>query len=64
MGLIMLGVRGSGNPCAGVAAGAHALWATFLSFPTGFVAILSGWFTAEVGRQPWWSTAFCAPGTQ
>jgi cytochrome bd ubiquinol oxidase subunit I len=29
------------------------LWSTFLSFPTGFVAILSGWYTAEVGRQPW-----------
>src|SRR5262249_2888238 len=29
------------------------LWVTFLSFPTGFVAVLAGWFTAEVGRQPW-----------
>jgi cytochrome d ubiquinol oxidase subunit I len=29
------------------------LWAAFLSFPTGFVAVLSGWYTAEVGRQPW-----------
>jgi cytochrome d ubiquinol oxidase subunit I len=29
------------------------LWGTFLAFPTGFVAILTGWFTAEVGRQPW-----------
>jgi cytochrome bd ubiquinol oxidase subunit I len=29
------------------------LWATFLSFPLPFVAILTGWFTAEVGRQPW-----------
>ena len=29
------------------------LWITFLSFPTGFIAILTGWFTAEVGRQPW-----------
>ena len=25
----------------------------FLSFPLGFVATLTGWFTAEVGRQPW-----------
>ena len=25
----------------------------FLSFPTGFIAVLAGWFTAEVGRQPW-----------
>jgi len=29
------------------------LWGAFLSFPTGFVAVLCGWFTAEVGRQPW-----------
>jgi cytochrome d ubiquinol oxidase subunit I len=29
------------------------LWPTFLSFPTGFIAVLCGWYTAEVGRQPW-----------
>jgi cytochrome d ubiquinol oxidase subunit I len=29
------------------------LWATFLAFPSGFIAVLAGWFTAEVGRQPW-----------
>jgi cytochrome bd ubiquinol oxidase subunit I len=29
------------------------LWITFLAFPSGFIAILTGWFTAEVGRQPW-----------
>ena len=29
------------------------LWAASLSFPTGFVAVLASWFTAEVGRQPW-----------
>jgi cytochrome d ubiquinol oxidase subunit I len=29
------------------------LWGMFLSFPSGFVAVLAGWFTAEVGRQPW-----------
>jgi cytochrome bd ubiquinol oxidase subunit I len=29
------------------------LWAAFLAFPTGFMAVLCGWFTAEVGRQPW-----------
>jgi cytochrome d ubiquinol oxidase subunit I len=29
------------------------MWCAFLAFPSGFVAILSGWFTAEVGRQPW-----------
>ncbi len=56
MGLIMLGVgwlglflRWSGR----LERTRWFLWATFLSFPTGFIAILSGWFTAEVGRQPW-----------
>jgi cytochrome d ubiquinol oxidase subunit I len=29
------------------------LWASFMSFPLGFIATLMGWFTAEVGRQPW-----------
>ena len=29
------------------------LWCALLSFPTGFIAVLAGWFTAEVGRQPW-----------
>src|SRR3984957_12513374 len=29
------------------------LWAIFFSFPLPFIAILTGWFTAEVGRQPW-----------
>jgi cytochrome d ubiquinol oxidase subunit I len=30
-----------------------SLWLIFLSFPLPFIAILTGWFTAEVGRQPW-----------
>ncbi|HEY2050370.1 MAG TPA: cytochrome ubiquinol oxidase subunit I [Caulobacteraceae bacterium] len=29
------------------------LWAVFLSFPLPWIAIETGWFTAEVGRQPW-----------
>ena len=29
------------------------LWVTFLSFPLPFLATLTGWVTAEVGRQPW-----------
>jgi len=29
------------------------LWAMFLSFPLPFIATLTGWFTAETGRQPW-----------
>jgi cytochrome bd ubiquinol oxidase subunit I len=37
--------------CAGAATW-RAL-AGFWSFPSGFIAVLAGWFTAEVGRQPW-----------
>jgi cytochrome d ubiquinol oxidase subunit I len=29
------------------------LWSVFFSFPLPFIAILTGWYTAEVGRQPW-----------
>ncbi|HEX4182732.1 MAG TPA: cytochrome ubiquinol oxidase subunit I [Caulobacteraceae bacterium] len=29
------------------------LWATAASFVLPFIATLAGWFTAEVGRQPW-----------
>jgi cytochrome bd ubiquinol oxidase subunit I len=29
------------------------LWSIFLSFPLPFIAILTGWYTAEIGRQPW-----------
>jgi len=29
------------------------LWLIFVSFPLPFIATLTGWFTAEVGRQPW-----------
>jgi cytochrome bd ubiquinol oxidase subunit I len=29
------------------------LWVVFLSFPLPYIAILTGWYTAEVGRQPW-----------
>ena len=29
------------------------LWCIFLSFPLPFIATLMGWYTAEVGRQPW-----------
>ncbi len=34
----------------------HSRWLLrfiFLSFPLPFVATLAGWYTAEVGRQPW-----------
>jgi len=35
------------------------LWLTFLSFPLPFIATLTGWFTAEVGRQPWTVMGCC-----
>ena len=56
MGLIMLAVSWLGNFLrwrGRLETTRWFLWGTFLSFPTGFVAILSGWYTAEVGRQPW-----------
>jgi cytochrome bd ubiquinol oxidase subunit I len=56
MGLVMLAVSWFGNFLrwqGRLETTRWFLWATFLSFPTGFVAILSGWYTAEVGRQPW-----------
>ena len=56
MGLIMLAVSWLGNFLrwrGRLETTRWFLWGAFLAFPTGFVAILSGWFTAEVGRQPW-----------
>ena len=56
MGLIMLGVSWLGNVLrwrGRLETTRWFLWGTFLSFPTGFIAVLSGWYTAEVGRQPW-----------
>ncbi len=29
------------------------LWCTALAFPAGFLAVIVGWITTEVGRQPW-----------
>jgi cytochrome d ubiquinol oxidase subunit I len=56
MGLIMLAVSWFGNFLrwrGRLETTRWFLWGTLLSFPTGFVAVLAGWFTAEVGRQPW-----------
>ncbi|CAN7229368.1 cytochrome ubiquinol oxidase subunit I [Rhizobium leguminosarum] len=56
MGLIMLAVSWLGNVLRWLGrleTTRWFLWGTFLSFPTGFIAVLSGWYTAEVGRQPW-----------
>jgi cytochrome d ubiquinol oxidase subunit I len=56
MGLIMLAISWFGSFLAirgRLEATRWFLWVTFLSFPAGFIAILCGWLTAEVGRQPW-----------
>jgi cytochrome bd ubiquinol oxidase subunit I len=56
MGLIMVAISWVGVVLVWRGALERArwfLWAAFLSFPTGFIAVLCGWYTAEVGRQPW-----------
>jgi cytochrome bd ubiquinol oxidase subunit I len=56
MGLVMLAVSWFGNVLrwrGRLETTRWFLWATFASFPTGFIAVLTGWYTAEVGRQPW-----------
>jgi cytochrome d ubiquinol oxidase subunit I len=55
-GLVMLGLAWLGTYLSfkhRLAYNRPLLWLTFLSFPLPFIAILTGWFTAEVGRQPW-----------
>jgi len=29
------------------------LWVLMLSFPFPYIAVIAGWMTAELGRQPW-----------
>jgi cytochrome d ubiquinol oxidase subunit I len=56
MGLVMLGISWFGNWLRWrdrLETARWFLWGTFLAFPSGFVAIIAGWYTAEVGRQPW-----------
>ena len=56
IGMLMLAIAWSGSLLVwlGRLEGQRwLLWATFCSFPLGFVATLTGWITAEVGRQPW-----------
>jgi cytochrome d ubiquinol oxidase subunit I len=56
MGLIMLAISWLGNILRWRGTLEKArwfLWCALLSFPTGFIAVICGWFTAEVGRQPW-----------
>jgi cytochrome bd ubiquinol oxidase subunit I len=55
-GLVMLGLAWFGSYLSyrhRLAYSPPMLWLTFLSFPLPFIAIITGWFTAEVGRQPW-----------
>jgi cytochrome d ubiquinol oxidase subunit I len=55
-GLIMLGLAWLGSYLSlkhRLERNRLLLWLIFLSFPLPFVAILTGWYTAEVGRQPW-----------
>src|SRR5205823_853529 len=55
-GLVMLAVAWIGSYLSlkgRIEKSRRVLWLTFLSFPLPFIAILAGWYTAEVGRQPW-----------
>jgi cytochrome bd ubiquinol oxidase subunit I len=55
-GLIMLGLAWLGTwrlVRQRIEQGRWLLWCIFLSFPLPFIATLMGWYTAEVGRQPW-----------
>jgi cytochrome d ubiquinol oxidase subunit I len=56
MGLVMLAIGWFGNVLRAIGrleTTRWFLWCTFLAFPSGFVAVIAGWYTAEVGRQPW-----------
>jgi cytochrome bd ubiquinol oxidase subunit I len=55
-GLVLLLLAWSGtylNLRGRLAENRWLLWPIFLSFPLPFIATLTGWFVAEVGRQPW-----------
>ena len=55
-GLIMLAVAWLGSYLSlknRIERSRFVLWLVFLSFPLPFIAVLTGWYTAEVGRQPW-----------
>jgi cytochrome d ubiquinol oxidase subunit I len=55
-GLLMLALGWAGSYLAAkgrIEQNRLLLWCIFFSFPLPYIAILTGWFTAEVGRQPW-----------
>ena len=56
MGLLMLAISWFGNLLrftGKLETARWFLWPTFLAFPSGFIGVIAGWYTAEVGRQPW-----------
>ena len=55
-GLVMLALAWTGSYLSltgRIEKNRTVLWLIFSSFSLPFIAILTGWFTAEVGRQPW-----------
>lgn len=55
-GLVMLGLAWFGSYLSlkrRIERSRGILRLVFVSFPLPFIAILTGWYTAEVGRQPW-----------
>src|SRR5260221_291195 len=55
-GLVMLGLAWFGSYLSykhRLAYNRPLLWLTFLSFPLPFIAIITGWFTAEICRHAW-----------
>ena len=55
-GLLMLALAWTGSWAAGKTKLREQRWllqSVAWSYPLGFTATLAGWFTAEVGRQPW-----------
>lgn len=56
LGMLMLGLSALGLVLAKMKRLESArwfLWLAILASPAGFAAVILGWFTSEVGRQPW-----------
>lgn len=56
LGLIMLMISFTGTYYAVKKSGVYPRWflkSLLYTSPAGFLALLTGWFTSEVGRQPW-----------
>jgi cytochrome bd ubiquinol oxidase subunit I len=66
-GLIMLAVAWLGSYLSikgRIAQSRFFLWLVFLSFPLPFIAILTGWYTAEVAASPGSSMGYCERPTR